>query len=351
MLTVIELYRGKEPRLTDRVDFAQTLRQAAVHHLGSVALTGQIQMQSHPPATSDVYPGPPEIRSLSTRYGRCTLRVLHDGAIVAEKEMALSALFGPVLVDLLRRIDPAETHWAFRIVRVMVLVGAPRHEAPVRPAPEIEGSVELRLEERRHRPFTLTQVAESAAAVVPVERLGLDPAKLDRINVLLSREIHDLFHHGMHLSERMEEGGFLLGRVSRADTGEGGDTAHLVEITHVTPAHRSGAGLTHFTFTGESFLAVARLIGERGRQEELLGWYHTHLLGVNVEIGLSDIDVDLHLATFQKPWQVAALINLDRGTRLLRFYGRGGDRMKEYPQWIADGSGEYRLARPALGGE
>ena len=40
-------------------------------------------------------------------------------------------------------------------------------------------------------------------------------------------------------------------------------------------------------------------------------------------MGLSSIDVDLHMATFQRPWQVAALINLRRRSRLLRFYGRG----------------------------
>ena len=94
----------------------------------------------------------------------------------------------------------------------------------------------------------------------------------------------------------------------------------------MTPAHRSGAGMVHFTFTGESFLAVAQLLEERGQQEELVGWYHTHLFGIDFDMGLSGIDVDLHLATFQRPWQVAALINIRRGRRILRFYGRGERR-------------------------
>jgi proteasome lid subunit RPN8/RPN11 len=162
----------------------------------------------------------------------------------------------------------------------------------------------------------------------------------------MSAEIHGQFLWDMPLASRMEEGGFLLGRVTKAS-----DEAHIVEITHVTPAHRSGAGIIHFTFTGESFLAVARLIEERGQSEDLVGWYHTHLFGVDFSMGLSPIDIDLHLATFQRPWQVAALINIQNGGRILRFYGRDEQKLREYDQWISDDSGRYRPASPALGGD
>jgi hypothetical protein len=68
-------------------------------------------------------------------------------------------------------------------------------------------------------------------------------------------------------------------------------------------------------------------------------------------MGLSSIDVNLHLATFQRSWQVAALINIRPDQRMLRFYGRGENNLQEYGQWISDDSGKYRRVPPALGGE
>ena len=262
-------------------------------------------------------------------------------------------LLGPVLAEELRHERPGERRWSFRLrqrrVTALIVLGEKIAEQLTqlggRPVPEIEGSVDVDPDEVRHQPFTLTQIEHPDEELVRAEDIGLDPDSLDRVNILMPEAIHQRFLKDMELATTMEEGGFLLGKVSRA-----GEGVHLVEITHVTPAHRSGAGMIHFTFTGESFLAVARLIEERGQSEELVGWYHTHLLGVGIDMGLSSIDVDLHLATFQRPWQVAALINIRKRGRLLRFYGRDDDNdLTEYDVWISDDSGKYRPANPALG--
>jgi transcriptional regulator with XRE-family HTH domain/proteasome lid subunit RPN8/RPN11 len=214
-----------------------------------------------------------------------------------------------------------------------------------RPGLEAGGPSEVDLSERRHRPFTLTPTAIADTEQVWLTDLDLDPDRPGRPNIVMSAQIHDLLVHKLPLSDRIEDGGFLLGRVTKGD-----DDIHLVEVTHVMPAQRSGAGPVHFTFTGESFLAAARLIGERGQAEDLVGWYHTHLFSVDPSMGLSSIDVELHLATFQQPWQVAALINLRQEGRMLRFYGRGDDSLLEYEQRIDADRGLYRPADHAASG-
>jgi proteasome lid subunit RPN8/RPN11 len=352
----LELFQGADQRYYGEYELDDVLRKAAVRHFGDLARHDLIHLTLDEPADPQPYPGPPEVRNLATRLGYCRLQVTRDGQAVREERLRIVELLGPVLAQELSKLEPGEAQWGFvlRRRRLLALVLADnlveniagRLTSLERPVPEVKGSVEVDLGEPRHRPFTLTPMASADAEVVRPEDLGLDPASLDKLNILMSADIYDQFLHRMPLESRMEEGGFLLGRVTKA-----GDQAHLVEITHVTPAHRSGAGMVHFTFTGESFLAVAQLLEERGQQEELVGWYHTHLFSIGFSMGLSSIDVDLHLATFQRPWQVAALINMRRRGRVLRFYGRGEEGLQEYKQWVCDDSGRYRPADHAMGGQ
>jgi proteasome lid subunit RPN8/RPN11 len=348
----LELYRGEDLDYYGDMELNDVLRKAALRHFGNPAKRGQIQMQLEGPRDPDPYPGPPEVRNIA-KLGHCVVRLTRGGETVLEERLRIAEFLGPVLADELRDLTPAEARWSFLLKRrrfaAFIVTGisgiADHFSADERPEPEIEGAVEVDIREPRHRPFTLTQVPAADAELVQPEALGLDRSRLGKLNILMSAGIRDQFLHTMELSSKIEEGGFLLGRVTRAD-----DDTHLVEVTHVTPAHHSGAGVVHFTFTGESFLAVAQLIEERNRGEELVGWYHTHVYSIVTSMGLSSIDVDLHLATFQRPWQVAALINLRKGDRLLRFYGRGGpDGLTEYNQWICDDSGRYRPADHAVG--
>lgn len=352
----LELFQGPDQRYYGEYELDDVLRKATIRHFGDLSKHDLIHLTLDKPPDSKPYPGPPEVRNLAAEHGYCSLLVTRDGETVHDERMRIVELLGPVLARELSKLEPGEAQWGFvlRRRRLLALVLADnlvenlagRLTGLERPVPEVKGSVEVDLAEPRHRPFTLTPMAREDAEVVRPEDLGLDPARLDTLNILMSADIRDQFLHRMPLESRMEEGGFLLGRVTKA-----GDQVHLVEITHVTPAHRSGAGMVHFTFTGESFLAVAKLLEERGQQEELVGWYHTHLFSIDLSMGLSSIDVDLHLATFQRPWQVAALINMRRRGRLLRFYGRGGEGLREYKQWVRDDSGRYRPADHALGGE
>jgi len=348
----LEIYRGENQEYAGDLLFPAILRRAAMLLVGDVARGTKIDLYVEGPADAQVYAGPPEIRNLKTdeAYGR--LQVIKDEEVLEERRLLLVDLLGPVLAEDLTATDPDQTWWAFRLRRkrmaTLVIVGqkiADLLTGEERPVPEVQGSVDVDPGERRHQPFTLTPMARAEEARVRPEELGLDRDHLGRVNILMSAKIHEQLLRGMPLSDNMEEGGFLLGRVSKAD-----EESYLVDVTHVTPAHRSGAGMVHFTFTGDSFLAVARLLEERGEAEELVGWYHTHLFGVDFGMGLSSIDVDLHLATFQRPWQVAALINIRRRSRVLRFYGRDEKKLREYEQWVCDDSGKYRPARAVLGG-
>ena len=164
----------------------------------------------------------------------------------------------------------------------------------------------------------------------------------------MSADIYDQFLHGMPLSERIEEGGFLLGRIQPAS-----DPPGRTRARHARDAGcPAGASAVHFTFTPDSFTEVNQLLAERSRGEELVGWYHTHLFPVTAdmgtETGLSSIDIETHFATFRRPWQVAGLINLPVRAGCCGSSAKVKDEMREC-RGIGDERGRYRVAGAALG--
>ena len=71
---------------------------------------------------------------------------------------------------------------------------------------------------------------------------------------------------------------------------------------------------------------------------------------MGIDTGLSMIDIETHFATFRRAGQVAGLINLFDRRRVLRFFGKVEDEMRECPLWIGDERGRYRVAGTSLGG-
>jgi proteasome lid subunit RPN8/RPN11 len=341
---VIELYKGERDEFVGRLELNPILLDAVRAHVGDSALQADTVMRLHAPPEEAPFPGPPRLVNRTDGHGHCTISVTANGQSIYEAEHTVSGFLGPALGKMLSKLDPNETCWSFRI-RVSA-IDALVLRLRGRPTPAVRGAVEVDLGRRRHQPFTVTPMTAASAAEVDPVRLGLPAEGLARINVLVSPQMHAQLAAELPISRSMEEGGFLIGKVARA-VGDAGQ--HLVQITHVTPAVSSGAGAIHFTFTGDSFLAAAEIIEARGQDEDLVGWYHSHLLGVDVEMGLSETDVHLHLGTFQQPWQVAVLINLSARERTLRCYGRAGEQLEEYPLWIGDERGGYRAARPHLG--
>ncbi|KUN02851.1 hypothetical protein AQI95_25300 [Streptomyces yokosukanensis] len=297
--------------------------------------------------------GPRTIHNLRSQIGRLGVIVSQGGETLIDREYPVRELLGPVLQHVVQQLDADEQVWGFCIDHPS-LSGL----ALGRSTPEVEGTMDLNLRESR-RSFTVRKVAEPPVPGVDPADLGIDTTGLGQVTVLLSGDIRSHLHE-MKLSHRLEEGGFLLGTVRRvlgpdpadraeraSDNGESAADRYLVEINEVTPAEHSGAGALHFTFTGDSFREVNQRITASGQDRQLMGWYHTHLFSGN-DSGLSSIDVDLHLGTFRQPWQVAGLINLSGDDRLLRFYARSGDSVRECEQWVKDDRGRYRRTRAVV---
>jgi proteasome lid subunit RPN8/RPN11 len=158
------------------------------------------------------------------------------------------------------------------------------------------------------------------------------------VGVVLSASAFERLH-GSGFSAQVEEGGFLIGHRFRDAADAQRDVVH---VTDVIPAESTGASLLHFTFTGESFLLLSNLLASRARDEQILGWYHTHLFAATDAFGLSSIDLRLHASTFRRPWQLAALVNLGHDRQVLRIYrteggdGNGDETMSLQPYWVAD---------------
>ena len=118
------------------------------------------------------------------------------------------------------------------------------------------------------------------------------------------------------------------------------------------PAESTGASLLRFTFTGESFLSLGDLLARRGRDEQVLGWYHTHLFAATRTRAVQGRRPAAHVS-FRRPWQEPALVNLGFRAGSCAGTGRqprpaGDDRA---PYWLAaPGRAGRRTGRRADGG-
>lgn len=352
MITEIELYKGDGRAYYGRLLLTRVLVDALnAEHPGllprgeypEVAEHTRFVLRFHNVEDTDDPSQEPRLVNMRSGFGHVDLIVTVDSLVVHRAHYTVSRLLGAPLARLLRRLEPDEREWGFAVNHPAL-----GEQENSRPTPEVEGSVDIDLRCPRVTPFTMEKIEGPPPEEVDSGDLGIHPDHLGPVNVLLPEAVRRRLHHDLPLSETIEEGGFLLGTVRRA---AGAEERLLVEITHVTPAERSGASAVHFTFTGDSFSAVNRLITEGGEERRLVGWYHTHLfspeVGMKTGTGLSTTDVDLHFTTFRRTGQVAGLINIHDAGRTVRFYGRVGDRMVESTVWSRDEHGRYSLQRPA----
>jgi len=231
-----------------------------------------------------------------------------------------------------------DTHWVIRIVT--------KGDDRRRDAPAVEHAVEVDLGTPRARHSRIRRVAGPELATFDPAVHAVDPADLRDINVVLTDRVHRQLTSTLPLSDRMETGGFLAGT---AYTVTGRPATHLVRVTRVIEAESTGAGPTEFTFTADSFVKLSGLV-DADSGETLLGWYHSHLFSARSALALSATDVGLHFRTFQRPFQVAGLINyVPSAERVVRFFARHGDEMRECPQWVEVDDAQCRLERPGSG--
>lgn len=270
--------------------------------------------------------GDPTLINLHSGHGYVQIRIRHQDKVIYQHPHAVREVIGRPLQRLLGKSFPEEHQMGFGIV-ADGLSGL----SLTRPTPISEGSIDIHARQRQPV-FHLEEVAEPGPPTMKAADLGVaEPGTAGPVGVVLTTAVRDQLLLDMELSNKVEEGGFLAGRPYQDAEHPG---RHLILITAVLPAERTGASLLHFTFTGDSFLRISETLAGRRQNEALVGWYHTHLFPATVEMGLSTIDVELHASTFRRPWQVAGLINLDGYGRVLRFYADQGGAICPTPYQV-----------------
>jgi proteasome lid subunit RPN8/RPN11 len=284
--------------------------------------------------------GSPAIENLRASHGFVRVRILRGGDLIYQHPHPVRELIGEPLRAMLRKRDPAISHWGYGVrgpglEAIELSRPAPRvtHELRVRngPRPRLNFFVE---EMPDPEPPQSTLAALGAAAAEETSA-DFQPGGGDGrpVAIVIPDSIVTSLVKAYPFSDEIEEGGFLAGTVYRDAARPGG---FLVHLTAVLPAERTGASMINFTFTGESFLRISQQLESRGRGEKLLGWYHTHLFAATSRLGLSSVDVELHRSTFRRPWQIAALVNIAEDGRVLRFYHQGqgsAEKMTLVPYW------------------
>ncbi|MFG2132198.1 JAB N-terminal domain-containing protein [Streptomyces sp. NPDC048751] len=393
----VELYRGDgTARVARRLGLVPLLERVLAGELREYARDPEFGfvLLFHDIEGRDRYEGPPEIVNLRPDFGHLTVLAHVGDRVLYQQPHSVTGLLGPALAALARGIDPGEARWSFRVDSVARRDSAtgrdlrdlgPRggygdfdpYDAPgpydryeaydayerrrrrellegrdaSRLPPIVTGTGDVDVTRSSRLSFGVRRVEEPEAPRISssdTHGAGL-PHDLERrpVTVLLTPQVQRRLERDLPLSLDVEEGGFLLGKVYRRPDGADG---HVVIVEHVLPAEHSGASHMHFTFTGDSFRTMSRVMEERHPEDQLLGWYHTHLFSAVGGMGLSRTDVELHRATFRRPWQVAALINISGGRRVVRCYSRSENSMELCPLWSRDDDTvPYRLTRPSLG--
>jgi hypothetical protein len=160
--------------------------------------------------------------------------------------------------------------------------------------------------------------------------------------VMISASVYRTLQEEIKLSDKVEDGGYLLGTPYRQpgspEDEENADFSWLLEITDVVQAEAVWGRLGSLLFTGETWSRVTRRRDRDFPNKKLVAWFHTHLFKASDDFGLSGMDQDLHRRFLTKPWQVAVLLNIDtKGPRVVRCFQRGpeGD-LVECPFHIFD---------------
>ncbi|EIV94374.1 JAB N-terminal domain-containing protein [Frankia sp. QA3] len=329
----VELYRSDDYVRTRRVKLMPLLRPIFEWLLGESLEQATFRLAFLPVPDHGTLDGEPSVRNLRGSHGYVHVRIVVDGELRYQHPHALREIVARPLQQLLAEEYPAEKHWGFGIVAPGL-----EHIALVRPTPPVGGLVEITTDHRRPAAFHVEEIPDPEPPAATLRELGVlgegagpRAGRRAGVGVVFDGDAYAGLIGTTPFSTDVEEGGFLAGRVYRW---AGHPQRYLVHVTEAVAAQRTGASLLQFTFTGDSFLRINSALAQRPDGERLAGWYHTHLFAASAELGLSSIDVDLHQDTFRRPWQIAALINIHRGRRVLRCYYSEGDEMRSAPFWI-----------------
>lgn len=330
----LHIYRGRRPRFHGTVPLMDVLSHSLTRMLGQDLSRAKVEFHilnvPAVPASLDV----PILYNLEPEWGYCRIKVTQDGHLIYRHPHTIDQIISETLRVQLKKFAPEEEFWAFR-------VDIPGMPSPLplptvidyRPAPLVKHSFWVDPSQGASRlGFSITRIEEEPLPLISLAKYGISPGAQAAapIKVLLPRQLSRDLLHLLPMSAAMEEGGFLLGQVFRER--EAMDR-HVVMVDQAVPAKHAGASLMHFTFTGDSFMAIKATLHRQFPALRIIGWYHTHLFPATPAMGLSSIDLDLHFSTFTMQWQLAALINQHENNRVLRFYRRDGATMSLCPHW------------------
>jgi proteasome lid subunit RPN8/RPN11 len=330
----VDLYRTDDYVPAGQIPFGPLLNAALEPVVGDDLEHCRIRLSFLPLADEQELGGWPAVVNLRAECGYVLVQVSRGDAVVYRHPHTVREIVGRPLQRVLAERFPDEPHWGFGL-------RGPGLEkfAMVRPAPRVRNEVSLGGPAPRRARFRVEEVPEDDPPARTLDELGIRggaPRPDEPVGVVVRDDVFESLTRSAPFSDKVEEGGFLLGSVYTDGEHPG---RRLVEITTAAQAERTGASLLHFTFTGESFLRISEQIIRRGLGEQLVGWYHTHLFPATDAFGLSSIDVSLHHSTFRRPWQIAALVNLSDEGRVLRFFRPSADDMALTAYWVAGNDG------------
>lgn len=326
----IDLYRSVNYVQSQRIPVIPLLRSIFEPLLGQSLTGAQFRLIFLPVVDHAVLDGNPVMVNLRSGHDYVQICIISDGIILYRHPHSVMEIIARPLQKALAAVEPDEQHWGFGIVGL-----GTSQAALIRPRPAVAMSMDLTAGAPTRQMFHVEEVQAPDPPSASLAQLGV-PESPDlptgtAVGIILSHDAHESLAQTMELSSDVEEGGFLVGHVFRNSEDP---ESYLVTVTAVIKAERTGASLLHFTFTGDSFMRIGELLAQREHDEELVGWYHSHLFLASDDLGLSSIDIDLHTHTFRQPWQLAGLINIADGQRIIRFYASDHGQMTQMPFWV-----------------
>ncbi len=169
---------------------------------------------------------------------------------------------------------------------------------------------------------------ERPAVISPVELAALDMAQQDDVQIVICEPTLRALQAIAAQDVQIEQGGMLVGTVycQRSDPAR-----YLVVVTDSIPAEGTTANLVELRYTFESWQRGAALLRERFPGKRIVGWYHTHLITVEMvgedgetqtsELFFSQDDRFMHRRFFSDPWYVAMVLGTEGNAGFFRWFG------------------------------
>jgi proteasome lid subunit RPN8/RPN11 len=192
---------------------------------------------------------------------------------------------------------------------------------------EVESS-EPDFPQRSPAHFDVVEV-KNVESVSPVELGQPDTARQDDVQIFIAQDTLEALQGIARQAVQVEQGGVLVGQVYRQPEAS---ERYLVEIAGHIVAEGTSANVAEFRYNFDSWLRQSELLKERFPGQQIVGWYHTHLVTVAIqpdepsqelqttELFFSDHDRFMHRRFFSDQWYVAMVLNPQGNAAFFRWF-------------------------------